>query len=123
MTQLTTVSFVRDRFTWLAYCMLAYYAYMQAAVSQVMLFLSEELDLNYTIRGYHLSAFALGMVLVGISADRVAQRFGRRTAFWAGGLGMALGAVLLAAGRHAIVTIAASFAMGFLGTYLLVMIQ
>jgi MFS family permease len=123
MIQPLTVSFVRDRFTWLAYLMLAYYAYMQAAVSQLMLFLSEELGLNYTVRSYHLSAFALGMVLAGISADRIAQRVGRRRTFWAGGLGMALGAILLATGRHVTVTVLASFAMGFLGSYLLVMIQ
>jgi MFS family permease len=123
MIQPSSVSFVRDQFTWLAYLMLAYYAYMQAAVSQLMLFLSQELDLNYTVRSYHLSAFAFGMVLAGIHADRVARRFGRRTAFWAGGLGMALGAVLLASGRHVAVTVAACFATGFLGSYLLVMIQ
>ena len=115
--------FVRDRFTWLAYFMLAYYAYMQATLSQVMLFLSQELNLNYTVRGYHISAFALGMVLAGVSADRVAQRFGRRVSFWGGGLGMALGALLLALGHHPTITIASSFVMGFVGSYLLVMIQ
>jgi len=115
--------FVRDRFTWLAYFMLAYFAYMQAAQSQSMLFLSEELDLSYTVRGYHLSAFALGMVLAGMTGERIAARFGRRITFWGGGLGMAIGAALLVLGQQAIITITTSFVMGFLGSYMLVMVN
>ena len=119
----STLVFVRDRFTWLAYFMLAYYAYMQATQGQSMLFLSEELDLNYTVRSFHLSAFALGMVLAGLTGDRVAQRFGRQATFWGGGLGMAIGAVLLILGQQPIVTIATCFVMGFLGSYMLVMVN
>ncbi len=118
-----TLVFVRDRFTWLAYFMLAYYAYMQAAQSQSMLFLSGELDLSYTVRSFHLSAFALGMVLAGLTGDRVAQHFGRRGTFWGGGLGMAIGAVLLVVGHQALITIASSFPMGLIGSYMLVMVN
>lgn len=123
MTLQLAAVFVRDRFTWLDYFMLAYYAYMQATQSQLMLFLSQELDLTYTVRGYHLSAFALGMMLAGMTGDRIAQRFGRRVTFWGGGLGMAIGAALLTLGRQAPITIASSFVMGFLGSYMLVMVQ
>jgi fucose permease len=123
MSLQSSAVFARDQFTWLAYFMLAYYAYMQSALSQLMLFLGQELDLTYTIRSLHLTAFALGMVLAGLSADRVANRLGRRATFWVGGLGMAVAAVLLASGRHVSVTVSASFGMGFIGTYLLVMVQ
>jgi fucose permease len=117
------VPFVRDSFTWLAYLMLAYYAYLQAALGPLMPFLGAELDLNYTVRGYHLSGFAVGMILAGLTADRAARRFGRRAVFWGGGLGMGLGALLLVLGRAVPVTIAGAFIMGVVGTYLLVMIQ
>jgi MFS family permease len=118
-----TLPFLRDQFTWLAYWMLAYYAYMQAAQSQAMLFLSDELRLNYTVRSLHLSAFALGMVLAGLTADRIARRWGRVHTFWSGGLGMAMAAVLFTYGIRPEITVACSFVMGFIGSFLLIMIQ
>lgn len=117
------IPFVRDRFTWLAYFMLAYYAYLQSGLGPLMPFLGEELDLSYTLRAMHLSAFALGMILAGLTGDAVARRFSRREVFWAGGAGLALSTVLLTVMHTPFLTIASAFLMGFLGTYLLVMIQ
>ncbi len=116
-------TFARDRFTWLAYFMLAYYAYLQAALGPLMPFLAAELELSYTLRGLHFSAFALGMIIAGTTADRVAKRFGRTALFWGGGAGMAAGVVILIMGQTASITIFGSFVMGTIGTYLLVMIQ
>lgn len=117
------IPFVRDRFTWLAYFMLAYYAYMQAALGPLMPFLRTELNLSYTVAGLHLSAFALGMIVAGLTTERLAYRWGRRRVFWAGGSGMALGALLLAVNNLVILTIFSAFLMGFWGTLLLAMIQ
>ncbi|MEW5959603.1 MAG: MFS transporter, partial [Chloroflexota bacterium] len=115
--------FIRDRFTWLAYFMLAYYAYLQAALGPLMPFLRAELNLNYTVAGLHLSAFALGMIIAGLTAERLAHNWGRRRVFWGGGIGMAVGALLLVLNKLAILTISSAFLMGFLGSLLLVMIQ
>lgn len=115
--------FLRDRLTWLGYLMLAYYAYLQSAVSPLMNFLGEELHLSYTVRALHLSAFALGMIIAGLTADRAAARFGRARVFWAGGAGMALGAVLLTSARTPAFSITATLIMGTVGSYTLVMIQ
>ena len=49
-------TFVRDRFTWLAYLMLGYYAYLQAANGPLMPFLRADLGINYTTGGLHFSA-------------------------------------------------------------------
>ena len=103
--------------------MLAYYAYLQAALGPLMPFLAVELDLSYTLRGLHFSAFALGMVIAGSSADRAAKYFGRAALFWGGGAGMAVGALILTSGHTAVLTILGSFMMGTVGSYLLVMIQ
>jgi fucose permease len=116
-------AFARDRFTWLAYIMLGYYAYVQAILGPSMPFLRTELNLSYTEAGLHFSAFALGMALSGISADRLAHRFGYKTVFWAGAFGMALFALLLSAGQVAVVTITTTFLMAYTGSGLLVMIQ
>jgi MFS family permease len=116
-------TFVRDRFTWLAYFMLAYYAYGQSILGPIVPFLRDELRLNYTVSAFHLSAFAIGMMLSGLTADRFAHRWGRRIVFWGGGAGLAVGAILLGLGQNVFVTIASSFIMGFIGSLLLVMIQ
>jgi fucose permease len=118
-----TTPFVRDRFTWLAYLMLAYFAYLQAELGPLVPFLRDELNLSYTISGLYLSAFSAGMVLAGTIGDRLVQRWGRRRVFWGGGAGMAVGAVLLILGHHAALTIAGSFIMGLPGTFLLILIQ
>jgi fucose permease len=119
----SAATFIRDRFTWLAYLLLAYFAYMQAAIGPLMPFLRDELHLNYTVSAFHLSAFALGTIIAGSTGERIARRLGRGIAFWGGAAGMSLGAVLLTLGRNELVTIASSFVMGFLGSVLLVMIQ
>ncbi len=123
MSPATASAFVRDRLTWMAYFMLAYYAFTQAALGPLMPFLRSELHLSYTVTGFHLSAFALGMIVAGLTTDRLAQRWGRWVVFWGGGLGMALGAVGLILSSQAMLTIASIFGMGFLGTLFLVLIQ
>jgi fucose permease len=123
MTLSSNRPFVRDRFTWLAYLMLAYFAYLQAALGPLMPFLRAELNLNYTLAGLHFSAFALGMVLAGVTGDRFARRWGRWPVFWGGGAGMAAGALCLVLGRQVAITVAGAFIMGWLGAFLLVMIQ
>ncbi len=120
---MSTQTFKRTRFTWLAYGMLAYFAYSQSALGPIMPFLRRELNLSYTVGGLHASAFALGMVLVGLFGDGVVQRFGQRRAFWGGGAGMAAGTLLLAGGQSPVVTVLGSLVMGTLGTLLFVMVQ
>ncbi len=115
--------FSRDRFTWMAYFMLAYYAFLLATLGPLMPFLRSELNLNYTVAGLHLSAFALGMIGAGLLTDRLTQRWGRRPVFWLGGLGMALGGVGLTASSQPVWSIASILAMGFLGTLMLALIQ
>lgn len=118
-----TQAFIRDRFTWLAYLMLGYYAYTQATLGPLVPFLRDELKINYTIAGLHLSAYAVGMFTAGLTGDRLARRLGRPILFWGGGAGMALGAVLLTLGHHPAITVGSTLLMALLGSYLLVMIQ
>ncbi len=123
MALAATAPFRRDRFTWLAYLMLGFYAYLEAALGPLMPFLRSELGLSYTVGSLHFSAFALGTILGGLAGERVLRRWGRSLAFWGGAAGMAAGAVLLALGHLAALTIAGAFLMGALGALLLVTIQ
>ena len=103
--------------------MLAYFAYSQSVFGPIMPFLRRELNLSYTAGGLHASAFALGMVLVGLFGDTFIQRLGQRRAFWGGGAGMAVGTLLLATGQSAYMTIFGALVMGTLGTLLFVIVQ
>jgi MFS family permease len=115
--------FRRDRLTWFLYAVLAYYAYLQAAISPALNFLAPQLGLSDTLRGLHVTAFAAGMVGAGLVTDRLAARLGQRALLLIGGAGMALGALILAVGAYPGVTISGSFIMGFVGTFLLVIVQ
>lgn len=119
----TATPFRRDRFTWVSYFMLSYFAYIMATLGPMVPFLREELDMNYTVSALYISAFAMGMIIAGSTADRVAKRLGRPFLFWGGGAGMAFGAVLLILGQSTAFTIASTFLLSLLGCYLLVMIQ
>src|SRR5579871_5292393 len=123
MASASTAPFARDRFTWLAYLMLGFYAYLEAALGPLMPFLRSELHLSYTVGSLHFSAFALGTILGGLTSDRVLRRWDRGVGFWSGATGMAAGAILLVLGRLAALTIAGAFIMGGLGGLLLVTIQ
>lgn len=122
-TPVAVDGFRRDRFTWLAYLLLAYFAYHQTMIGSVMPFLIEDLALDYTAGALHTTVFAVGVILAGLTGARAADQFGRRAVFWGGGTGMAVGVTVLALGQQIAVTLIGMFIMGFIGTYLLVMIQ
>jgi fucose permease len=112
--------FKRDQFTWLAYFMLAYFAYLQTAtIGPLASFLRDELKLNYAEGALHGSAYAAGMILAGILGSTITRRWGRSATFWGGGAGMAAGALCLILGQSTLVTIPSTFVMGLLGTLLL----
>lgn len=85
--------------------------------------LRTELGFNYTVAGLHFSAFALGMVLAGFTADSVALRWGRPAAWWGGGTGMVGGIILLAVGKTAVLTIAGAGVMGLFGGTMFIIVQ
>ena len=66
------------------------------AMGAVMPALRKELDISATLTNAHVSAIAIGMMAMGLCADRVAARTGRRRAIWIGMSGMVLGMVMLA---------------------------
>ena len=60
--------FRRDRLTWVAYVMLAWFAYLQASPGVVVPHLRDELDLSYSVGGLHLAAFAAGSMAAGLTS-------------------------------------------------------
>jgi MFS family permease len=115
--------FTRVRLTWVAYWMLGYFAFLEAVLGPLMPFIQSDVRLSYLLASLHFSAFALGAVVMGATADRLTRWWGRRVSFWGGGLGMAVGALLVALSPVVVGTIAGAFLMGLLGGLLLITIQ
>lgn len=119
----TSGDFRRDRLTWVAYVMLAWFAYLQAAPGLVVVHLRAELGLSYSTGGLHVTAFAAGALVAGVSAARLEAAVGRRAVFWSAAAVMAAGAVGLTAGRAAPATVGAVLVMGLGGGLLLATVQ
>jgi MFS family permease len=117
-----TQTFHRDRFTWLAYALLAFYGYFINILGPITPFLKEELGLSYTVSSLHFTAFATGILLIGLSGQIVIRRIGRWHALWIGAFGLSAGALVLVAGRSPAVTIGAAFGMGLVGSLILVIV-
>ena len=115
--------FVRDRLTWVAYVMLAFFSYLQAAPGLVIVHLREELGLSYSIAGMHVAAFAAGSMVAGVIAARLERLSGRGRLLWLAAAVMSAGAIGLTAGHTAVVTIGSVLIMGVGGGLLLVTVQ
>jgi len=117
-----TQTFQRDRFTWLAYLLFTFYAYCLNLLGPITPFLKEELKLSYTVSSLHFTAFAVGILLVGLSGHLLIRRLGRWQALWIGAWGMSLSACLLIIGQSPWITIGAAFCMGLIGSLILVIV-
>jgi fucose permease len=117
-----TATFRRDRQTWLAYLFLCVYSFFINGFGPITPFLKDELRLSYTVSSLHFSAFAAGMLLIGLSGNWVIGRTGRWPAAWIGAFGLSAGTVALLAGRSPVVTVGAAFVIGLVGTLILVVV-
>ena len=111
--------FRRDRLTWTAYALLAWFAYLQAAPALLIGHLREELDLSYSTGGLHVAAFAAGCMISGVVSAGLERALGRRTVLWSAAAVMGAGAIALTTGRVAAVTIGSVLVMGTGGGLLL----
>src|SRR5215203_4363962 len=117
------MEFRRDRLTWTAYVVLAWFAYLQAAPGLVIVHLRDELDLSYSTGGLHVAAFAAGSMAAGVVSAPLERAIGRRAVFWSAAGVMGAGAIGLTAGQAAAVTVGSVLVMGLGGGTLLVTIQ
>lgn len=117
-----TPSLTRDRGTWLAYALLAVYGYCLNGLGPITPFLKDELGLSYTVASLHFTAFAAGILAVGLGGHAVIARLGRERAQWLGAAGLGAGVVLLAAGRTPLLTIPAAFFMSLVGSLILAIV-
>ena len=115
--------FRRDQLTWVAYGMLAWFAYLQAAPGLVVPHLRAELDLSYSVGGLHVAAFAAGATVAGLVTARLERALGRRRLLWSAAAVLAVGTVSLTLGGVVAVTIGSILVMGFGGGLVLTTVQ
>ena len=117
------MEFRRDRLTWVAYTLAAWFAYLQASPGLVIAHLRNELDLSYSTGGLHVAAFAGGSMVAGVISARLERTLGRRALFWSAAAVMAAGAIGLTAAPVVEATVGSVLVMGVGGGLLLVTLQ
>src|SRR3954468_19863970 len=117
------MEFRRNRLTWIAYVVLAWFAYLQAAPGLIIVHLRDELHLSYSAGGLHVAAFAAGSMVAGVISTGLERALGRRALLWSAAGVMGMGAIGLTAGRTAGLTVGSVLVLGFGGGMLLVTIQ
>ncbi len=115
-------TFRRDPFTWLAYLLLAFYGFFLNILGPITPFLKDELDLSYTVGSLYFTAFAVGILIVGLGGRWVINRIGRWRSLWLGAFGMSVSVVLLLVGQTPAVTVGAAFSMGLVGSLILIIV-
>lgn len=117
-----THSLKRNRTTWLAYLVLTLFGYCLNSLGPLTPFLKSELNVSYAVASLHFTAFAVGIIVMGLGGSRLIDRLGRMRALWLGSFGLSLGTLLLLLGRDPMVTIATAFVMGLFGALILAIV-
>ena len=108
-------AFTRDRLTLLAYGMAVAFGFGVSVMGPAMPSMREDLGISRTVGGLHFTALAAGSVISGFVVDRLIALWGRRTVFWFGGTGIALGTLLVGVGRHPVITLSGALLIGLSG--------
>jgi MFS family permease len=115
--------FRRDRLTWIAYLVLAWFAFLQGAPGLVLPHLRDELHLSYGMGGLVVAAFAAGSMTAGVLSSRLERALGRRRVLWSAAAVLGAGTIGLTLSRGTVMTVGSVLVMGVGGGTLLVMIQ
>ena len=104
---------------WFAYLILAIYGYCLNVAGPVVSYLKTELNLSYTASSVHTSAFALGIVLVGLFGEALLSKLNYWQSIGLGAVGLGVGGLLVTQGHTPALTITGLFVMGLVGTLIL----
>jgi len=114
---------VRSPALWTLYALLGLYAFLQNAIGPAVPFLRAEFHLDYTFAALHISAFAVGMMVSGVTAPALIRQFGVHGALWGGQVGTLAGLSVLVLAPSPWVSLGAIFFAAITGTVSLAAIQ
>src|SRR4030095_12154351 len=76
----------------------------------------------YTVSSFHFTAFAVGILLIGLGGHLVIQHLGRQRSLSLGLFGIRVSALFLLMGKTPLITIGSSFLMGWIGSLILAIV-
>lgn len=107
--------FARSSLTWFCYLTIAFFTFILNIQGNILPFLKTELGLSYRLLGLHSSAVATGMIVAGLSGERLLSALGGRGTLVLAMAGIGAGALLLCVGGSPWFTIAGCGLIGALG--------
>jgi MFS family permease len=96
--------------------------YLINGLGPILPFLQADLGVGRTEVASYPLLYAVGLVCVGLTGERVVDRFGRRTVFWSALVGMTVGAVLLGLSVSVVTAAVGAAVMGSGGALLVLLI-
>lgn len=114
---------IRTPFIWALYLLLGLFSFMLSMIGPMVPYLRDEFSITYGLAGLHQSAFALGMVTMGLAGSRLIHALGITISLWAGMADMLLGLLIMVLARGPAFTIGGVFLMSLGGTVALAAIQ
>ncbi len=113
----------RTPFIWALYLLLGLFSFMLSMIGPMVPYLRDEFAMSYGLAGLHQSAFALGMVTMGLFSSGVIRRLGINLSIWGGMADMLAGLLILILAKGPVMTIGGVFVMSLGGTVALAAIQ
>ena len=113
------MSFHRDRPTLYSYSTVAGHVWTMYAMGPVLLLLRDERGLSRGMSSLHSTAFAIGVILIGIIGARTQDALGRSRSITTGSVFVGLGGLGLVLLQPPALTLLCAFAMGIGGSTIL----
>jgi len=107
---------VRTPFIWTLYLVLSLFAFMISMIGPMVPYLRDEFGIDYALAGLHQSAFAVGMVIMGLSGGFFVKRLGIEKCLWGGMVDMLAGLLLMVLAKGPALTLGGVFIMSLGGT-------
>ena len=104
---------------WLVYILLSCFGYTLNVAGPAAASLRDELNLSFTESGFHTSALALGMVMMGLFGHSMLRKLPQWKAVALGGVGLGVGGSILVLGHQPVLTLTGLFIMGAIGSLII----
>jgi len=114
---------IRTPFIWALYLLLGLFSFMLSMIGPMVPYLRDEFAMSYGLAGLHQSAFALGMVTIGVVGGSIIKRLGIAVCIWGGMADMIAGLLVMVLARGPAMTLGGVFVMSIGGTVALAAIQ
>jgi fucose permease len=102
---------VRTPFIWTLYLALSLFSFIISMIGPMVPYLRDEFGMDYSLAGLHQSAFALGMVLMGLSGGFFIKRLGIEMCLWGGIVDMLAGLLVMVLAKGPAMTLGGVFIM------------